>query len=77
MKKGGTRGMQTVTGLLDTVVERVEQALKELYRAIELFKLVVHKYFFFNYCHFLIFFILVLYFFRYINLYNIPNFLRK
>ena len=39
--------MQTVTGLLDTVVERVEQALKELYRAIELFKLVVHRYFFF------------------------------
>ena len=38
--------MQTVTGLLDTVVERVEQALKELYRAIELFKLVVHRYFF-------------------------------
>ena len=38
--------MQTVTGLLDTVVERVEQALKELYRAIAPFKLVVHRYFF-------------------------------
>ena len=37
VKKGGniTRGMQTVTGLLDTVVERVEQASRDTYRAIE------------------------------------------